>query len=142
MHRQYSIGVLALLVAAGAAAAQPCPAIVTAVAREVAELRAVSSPFSPPCREITVDALSRELDRKLRRDLPVPPEVFLEALRRLGLVNDTPEAVYPRLLDVYSSQVLGFYEPSGDELVIVRRGSLAEPAGRLVWSHELAHAAQ
>lgn len=123
-------------------AAQPCPAVVTQVAGEVAALRAVPAPFAPPCRVITMDVLSRELDRKLRRDLPVSPEVFIEALWRLGLIDEAPSSVYPRLLDFYSAQVLGFYEPGGDELVIVNRGSFAEGASRLVWSHELAHAAQ
>jgi hypothetical protein len=142
MRTKYSIGILAFLAAAAGAGAQECPPVVVEVAREVAALRAVPAPFSPPCRLITADALAKELDRKLRRDLPVPPELFLEALWRLGLIDETPAAVYPRLLDFYTSQVLGFYEPGGNELVIVRRGSLAESEGRLVWSHELAHAAQ
>lgn len=112
------------------------------MARSVGNLRHVQAPFSPPCRLITSRALSQEIERKLRRDLPVDLELFVEALVRFGLVEGDAKAIVPRLLDFYRGQVLGFYEPSADEMVIVEGGVGGEATTPLVWAHELEHAAQ
>ncbi len=141
MRRKYSIGLAGLLLA-GAALAAPCPPEITEIAARVAALREVSGPFAPPCRLIPPGDLSAVLDRKLRRDLPVAPDVFLQALSRLGFIADASPAVYDRLLQFYSSQVLGFYEPQADELEVVSTPAAAKVEGTLVWAHELAHAAQ
>lgn len=122
--------------------AADCPSAVGAAATALARLRPVPAGFAPPCRTIAPTALEAELDRKLRRDLPIAPELFLETLYRLGLVDEAPGDVYPRLLRFYASQVLGFYEPDGDELVVVDHGSAAASVATMVWAHELAHAAQ
>lgn len=66
----------------------------------------------------------------------------MESLRRLGLIDGDAAMVYPRLLEFYSSQVLGFYEPSADEMVLVGRGEAVTAGSVTVWAHELAHAAQ
>jgi len=87
-------------------------------------------------------ALRPELDSKLRRDLPLPPERFLMVLARLGFISGDPRAVYPALLDFYSQQVLGFYEPRADEMVIVDRPAPVDGSADQIWAHELAHAAQ
>ncbi len=127
---------------AGTAFAGTCPREMTAVAGEVAALRRVAGGFSPPCRTVAPGELREELDRKLRRDLPIQPELYLEALRRLGIIDGDPSTVYPGLLGFYGRQVLGFYDPGRDEMVVVSGGQLDGPAMRLVWAHELAHAAQ
>jgi hypothetical protein len=142
MPRDYSIGVLALLAASAAVAAVPCPPELSAVAREIASVRKVPPPFAPPCRVITSAQLRDELDHKLRRDLPLAPDLFIEALVRTGMVEGDSRSLYQRLLDFYGSQVLGFYEPESDEMVLVAGGPAAAAAGRLVWAHEVAHAAQ
>jgi hypothetical protein len=108
----------------------------------VAELRAVSGPFSPPCRLIEPASLRAELDRKLRRDLPIPPELFLDVLVRLGFIDGEPSAIYKNLLTFYTGQVLGFYEPQADEMVVVNTSSTGRVEGAPVWAHELAHAVQ
>lgn len=100
------------------------------------------SPFRPPCRFISPDDLRSELDRKLRRDLPLPPELFIEATYRLGFFDQDPGRIYPRLLDFYCSQVMGFYEPARDEMVLVRRHGEDSVQAQTVWVHELTHAAQ
>jgi hypothetical protein len=105
-------------------------------------LRRVEAPFLPPCRFLAAGTLRSELDTKLRRDLPLPPERYLESLWRLGLIDLEPDFVYPRLLDFYSSQVLGFYEPAKDEMVLLRQENPASVSASPVWAHELAHAAQ
>ena len=134
--------VLGSLLLASAALAAPCPPAIPAIAAEVAELRDVPAPFSPPCRLIAPGALRAALDHKLRRDLPVAPELFIEALTRLGFVAGEPASIYNRLLDFYASQVLGYYEPDGDEMVVVDTPAAGRAEGALVWAHELEHAAQ
>jgi len=86
--------------------------------------------------------LRAELDRKLRRDLPLPPEKYLEVLVRLGFASGDPQALYGRLLDFYTGQVLGFYEPFTDEMVLVDTPAARDAQASLLWAHELAHAAQ
>jgi hypothetical protein len=142
MGRDYSIGAAAILAAATALAAVPCPPDLSAVAREIAVVRQVPPPFAPPCRMIAADQLRQELDRKLRRDLPLAPEVFIEALQRTGMVDGKAPELYRRLLDFYGSQVLGFYEPEGDDMVLVEGNQASGVTARLVWAHEVAHAAQ
>ncbi len=142
MAREYNIGALTIFLAATALAAVPCPPDLSAVAAEIAAVRHVPSPFSPPCRVIAARRLHDELDRKLRRDLPLDPVVFIEALARTSMVDGAAPALYQRLLDFYGSQVLGFYEPQNDEMVLVSGSSAAAVASRLVWAHEVAHAAQ
>jgi len=142
MRRHFSTALLALLLAALPALAAECPPAVGEAATALARLRPVPAGFAPPCRLIARAALEEELDRKLRRDLPIPPAQFLETLYRLGFVAERPDDVYPRLLRFYASQVLGFYEPDGNELVVVDHGAAAASIATLVWTHELAHAAQ
>jgi hypothetical protein len=142
MRRHSSTALAALLLAAVPLRAAECPSAVGEAAAALARLRPVPTGFAPPCRQIAPAALEAELDRKLRRDLPIAPELFLETLHRLGLVAEPPGDVYPRLLRFYASQVLGFYEPDGDELVVVDHGAATAAVATLVWAHELAHAAQ
>jgi len=141
MRRKYSIAAFGFLLAAAAAAA-PCPTVLTEIAGRVAQLRHVPAPFDPPCRLIKPGELRVELDRKLRRDLPVAPELYLQALARLGFIDGDPATTYNHLLTFYASQVLGFYEPQADEMVIVDTPAAAHVGDALVWAHELAHAAQ
>ncbi len=141
MRAKYSIALAGVLVA-GAALAAPCPPALTAVAGEVARLRSVPPPFAPPCRLVAAGDLRGILDRKLRRDLPVTPEVYLQALYRVGFTDEAGAAVWDRLLAFYASQVLGFYEPETDEMVIVDSPAAQRVEGEMVWAHELAHAAQ
>jgi hypothetical protein len=141
MRAKYSIGLAGLILAA-AAAAGPCPPALTEVAAKVAHLRAVAGPFDPPCRLITQASLRIELDRKLRRDLPIPPELFVSALERSGFIDGDSATIYQDLLTFYSAQVLGFYEPQADEMVVVDTPAAAQLEGAMVWSHELEHAVQ
>jgi hypothetical protein len=141
MRRKYSIATFGFLLAA-AATAGPCPAALTEIAGRVAELRHVPGPFNPPCRLIKPAELRNELDRKLRRDLPVAPELYLQALMRTGFIDGDPSTIYNNLLAFYSGQVLGFYEPQADEMVVVDTPAAERIEGAFVWAHELAHAAQ
>lgn len=142
MRSKYSTAAATALFAAALAAAEPCPPSLATIANHVAALRHVAAPFLPPCRFISPDSLRDELDVKLRRDLPLPPERYIESLWRLGLIDHEPDLVYPRLLDFYASQVLGYYEPAKDEMVLLRQANPASVSSGPVWAHELAHAAQ
>lgn len=127
---------------AAVAAAAPCPPQLSQTARKVAAFRGVEEGLTPPCRWIDAEQLRHELDAKLRRDLPLPPETFLELLARFGLIDGKPAEIYPRLLDFYVSQVLGFYEPGDDSMVLVSSPAASDGVAEAVWAHELAHAAQ
>ena len=140
MRAKYSIAALLLLACRAGWAA--CPPGLLTVAESVARLRGVTAPFAPPCRVVAAPALRQELDRKLRADLPLTPERFLEVLYRLGMIDVAPALCYPRVLDFYSSQVLAYYEPSHDEMVLLDGPAGQQVASRLVWAHELGHAAQ
>ena len=61
---------------------------------------------------------------------------------RVGFVDGDPSVIYHNLLDFYSSQVLGFYEPQADQMVVVNTPAAGQVQGALVWAHELAHAVQ
>lgn len=130
------------IAAPGQAAGTACPAALVATAQAVSTLRSVPDGLAPACRVISPAQLRRELDRKLRRDLPLPPEQFLKVLVRLGFINGDPKLTYERLLDFYTSQVLGFYEPDRDEMVLIDTPAATGEQATLLWAHELAHAAQ
>ncbi len=121
---------------------QACPPALVQSAQAVAQLRGVVGGLTPTCRMVSPARLRAELDRKLRRDLPMPPEEYLRMLIRLGFAAGDPQAIYQRLLDFYTSQVLGFYEPASDEMVLADSPASRESQPSLLWAHELAHAAQ
>ena len=141
MRGKYSIALAAVLLA-GAAAAAPCPTALTQIAGRVAQLRRVPAPFAPACQFISPADLRGVLDRKLRRDLPVAPELYVQALFRLGFIDGDLATVYDHVLTFYTSQVLGFYEPETDEMIVVDTPAASRVDGALVWAHELEHAAQ
>jgi hypothetical protein len=139
MRGKYSTAWLALVLVLPAAA--QCPEVIPTLEARITKLRNVATPLAPPCRPIDRAELDRELDRKLHRDLPIPPELYITALVKLGFVTGEVKTIYKRVLEFYSSQVLGFYEPASDELVVVGKAHEGV-AEEMVWAHELAHAAQ
>lgn len=141
MRKKCSTLAAILLLALSAWAATPCPpALLTAVPR-VATLRGLGDDWRPRCEVLPFSSLKQRLASKLANELPLAPELYLEVLQRLGFVPKTPE-LYQRLLDFYASQVLGYYEPSRDTMVVVDRPLPGEEESSVVWLHELAHAAQ
>jgi hypothetical protein len=141
MRAKYSIA-LAAFSLARLVFGQSCPPELVETAHKVAVLRAVPPPFSPPCRTIKPQDVAQELDRKLRRDLPLTPELYIEALKRSGFVDGEPATIYAKVLEFYGSQVLGFYEPGEDAMVIVDSPAATGGMAAMVWAHELEHAAQ
>ncbi|MBI1722387.1 MAG: hypothetical protein HYR48_00590 [Gemmatimonadetes bacterium] len=86
------------------------------------------------------DQVRGYLSRKIAQEMP-PPEMrgVERAYRAFGLISG--EADLRRLmLDLYSEQVAGFYDPDSATLFVVRG---ADPAMvRLILAHELVHALQ
>ncbi len=86
------------------------------------------------------DQVRAYLDRKIDQELP-PAELAASAraYRAFGLIPDTTD-LRKLLLDLYSEQVAGFYDPDSSVLYLVRG---ADPMMvRMVLSHELVHALQ
>jgi hypothetical protein len=114
------------------------------VAREVTSKieRAVGLRFR---REPDIEVRSRKavrvyLERKLAEELP-PAELAAvqRAYRAFGLVPDTLD-LGRLMLDLYTEQVAGFYDPDSSALYVVRG---TDPIIlRLVMAHELVHALQ
>jgi len=110
-------------------------------ASKVAAARGLARQWQPQCELLPQSQLEARLAEKLSAELPLPPSRFLEVLQRLGFVRPA-ENLYQKLLAFYATQVLGYYEPQRDTMVVVDR-PLAEEADTIaVWAHELAHAAQ
>ncbi|MFN3412736.1 MAG: hypothetical protein ACK42L_01580 [Thermoanaerobaculum sp.] len=141
MRKKLTTFAAALFVALGAWAATPCPPALLTQVPKVAQLRGLDGRWQPRCELLAAASLKDRLATKLTDELPLPPKLYLEVLQRLGFVPATPE-LYQRLLDFYASQVLGFYEPSRDTMVVVDRPLPSEEESSVVWVHELAHAAQ
>lgn len=123
-------------------AAAPCPSTLLTEVPRVAHLRGLAPAWQPQCELLPAPALKQRLAAKLATELPLEPHLYLEVLQRLGFVPPT-DGLYNKLLDFYGSQVLGYYEPSRDTMVVVVDRPLPgwEEAS-VVWLHELAHAAQ
>ena len=104
--------------------------------------RAVGLTFKTPPK---VEARSRQqvrefLERKFAEDLPTAQLVGEQtALRRLGLIPDTMD-LRAFMLDLYTEQIAGYYDPATKVLYIVQ-GSDSTIVGITV-THELVHALQ
>jgi hypothetical protein len=104
--------------------------------------RATGLTFKGPTRSAlkSKEEVHDFLLEKLRQEFPAERQEGVEAVYRLlGLLPDTLD-LKALLLDLYSEQVAGFYDPATSTLYGVRG---AEPAMlRLVLAHELVHALQ
>jgi hypothetical protein len=88
----------------------------------------------------TRDQVRTFLNHKIAEQYPPAEMRGLErAYHALGLVDDTVD-VRRLLLDLYSEQVAGFYDPDSSTLFVVRGGD--PPLLRVTMAHELVHALQ
>ena len=104
--------------------------------------RATGMRFKGPTKSAmkTREEVHDYLMGRLQEDFPPNREQGIQAVYRLlGLIPDTLE-LKPLLLDLYTEQVAGFYDPGTSTLYGVRG---ADPMQlRLVLAHELVHAIQ
>jgi hypothetical protein len=136
------VGVGVVVLAASAALAQD-----DGLQRMTRELvppveRAVGLRFRrPPAVQLrSRDQVRAYLNRKLAEQLP-PAELsgVERTYRAFGLTSDTAD-LRRLMLDLYSEQVAGFYDPDSSILYVVR--GAAPAMVRLVLAHELVHALQ
>jgi hypothetical protein len=104
--------------------------------------RAVGLPFKyPPAVAVrSREAVREYLISQLAKDLP-PEEIerLTLAYRLFGLIPDTLD-LESLLLDLYTEQVVGYYDPVSDSLFVVGGADPVEL--RLIVAHELVHALQ
>lgn len=121
--------------------AQPCPPMVGRVAAAVASLDGLGE-LEVPCQQLTRDELEVRLRDALQRELDAPLELEVEALLRIGVLDGEDATTVTRsVLDFYVSQVLGLYDASARQMVVVE-GAGGDIGAEMVFAHELEHAAQ
>ncbi|MGH9398857.1 MAG: hypothetical protein ACRD00_00705 [Thermoanaerobaculia bacterium] len=127
------------------------PARVDEVARAVEQVRGRKFERAVPASEMDQAELRKVLRAKLAEGFPASPEDTLRTLVVLGLVEDAPNVI-DRLIDLYASQVVAFYDPEPRRFYIVKGGEAAlgslevagggESAEKILFAHELMHALQ
>lgn len=98
--------------------------------------------FRRPVRSAVTsrEAVRAFLEEKVRKDFPPERlEGLQAAYQLLGLLPDTLD-LQALLLDLYTEQVAGYYDPEASTLYAVRGGDPAQL--RLILAHELVHALQ
>ncbi len=131
------------------------PAAVAAAQKAVEKVRGV--PFRSPVASALLPEkqLGSVLEAKLIEDLPTSFEMYAASLVAVGLIDPVP-GLRKRIANLYTRQVVGFYDPAEKKFYIVpeRAGSSApDPAGDLgmdaarlveesLLAHELTHALQ
>jgi hypothetical protein len=120
--------------------------------RSVEQIRGLK--FTRPVRNVTIDRadLPAHLRKQMERSMPYSVEEWSSVLKALQLVDLEPGEVLPRLLDLYQSQVLAFYDPQTHTYYSIRQlpefppemTKLADPKllEETVMVHELTHALQ
>src|SRR2546422_505087 len=86
------------------------PARVGEVAKEVERVRGRRFERAVPASEIDETELRRMLRGKVAEGFPAAPEDTLKTYVALGLMEDAPN-VLDKLIDLYASQVVAFYDP-------------------------------
>ena len=139
------IWIAAFLLVAPAAFAQD----LDSAARDVERLRGIT--FLHPVAQKSIDRseLRDVLRREIAKSLPYSPEDYVTVLRALQLIDPDQHATIDRMLDLYESQVLAFYDPVSHTYFAIRQLPAvlnavagAETLKQSVVVHELTHALQ
>jgi hypothetical protein len=127
------------------------PARVDEIAKQVEQVRGRKFERSVPASEIDQTELRRMLRAKIAEGFPSAPEDTLKTYVALGLMEDAGN-VLDKLIDLYASQVVAFYDPEPRRFYLVKGAEAAlgplDAAGdgaaaeRIVFAHELTHALQ
>jgi hypothetical protein len=107
--------------------------------------------FDGSVKNVSIDrsALPGLLREQMAKDLPYSLEEWVSVLRALQLVDEPPAEVLPKLLALYESQVLAFYDPHSHTYYSIKQ--MPEAMQKLgdramleegVAVHELMHAMQ
>jgi hypothetical protein len=109
--------------------------------------------FKNDVRNVTIDRseLAKHLEEQMVRSTPYSLEDWGRILRALQLVDVEGKEILPRLLALYESQVLAFYDPQAHTYYSIKQlpklpdaAKLADPKvlEETVMVHELTHALQ
>jgi hypothetical protein len=110
--------------------------------------------FRTEVRNVTIDRaqLSKALVQQMQQSTPYSLEDWGKVLRALQLVDIDGKEILPKLLKLYESQVLAFYDPHGHTYYSIRQlpqlppeaAKIADPKmlEETVMVHELTHAMQ
>jgi hypothetical protein len=144
MSRAFRLAFAALLLA-GTASASP----LTEAMRELERLRGLTFAHEVAQRTVDRDQLRSLLRAEVVKSVPYSPEQYVAILAAFQLIDSSSPAVIDKLLDLYQSQVLAFYDPRSHTYLAVRQlpeamAALgdAEILKQSVLMHELMHALQ
>lgn len=109
--------------------------------------------FTKDVRNIAIDRadLARHLERQMKMSTPYPLEDWGRVLRALQLVDVKNTDIVPKLLALYESQVLAFYDPHSHTYYSINQMPKLPESAKLVdpkmleetvMVHELTHALQ
>jgi hypothetical protein len=140
---------LALGAALLPAATDLLPERISAVSRQVEEVRGRKFERPVPATEIDMAEARKLLRAKIDEGFPAPVDEALRSLVVLGLIDETPRLL-DHLIDFYASQVVAFYDPEPRRFFVVKDSpglqaeglDMSGMAQELVYSHELMHALQ
>lgn len=148
MIRPRRLRALSLLLLASCANASPlAPAM-----KAVEEIRGHT--FTGEVRTVAIDRteLGKHLEQQMKQGTPYSLDDWGRILRALQLIDVEGSQIVPKLLALYESQVLAFYDPHSHTYYSIRQlPKLPEEAGKLadpklleetVMVHELMHALQ
>ena len=151
MRRVRTGALLAITAALVMGATALLPARVAEVAKRVEQVRGRKFERSVPASEIDQAELRRMLRGKIAEGFPAAPEDTLRTYVALGLMEDAPN-VLDKLIELYASQIVAFYDPEPRRFYLVTGGEAAlgsfDSAGgegtaeKIVFAHELMHALQ
>jgi len=146
MSRRLTHFLAALLLAASASAASP----LAAPMRDVERIRGLR--FDREIKHVSIgrDELPERLRAQMLKSMPYSFDDYMLVLRTMQLVEGKNDDLMKKLIDLYQSQVLAFYDPldhvyySIRELPKAMDGAGLDPASmrEMVVIHELTHALQ
>ncbi len=113
-----------------------------AIAADIVKIRGLDAPARAEPQVIDAEQLRRNFEAEFDTSNPEAQILIAERMyKALGLL---PEAGSLRdiYLDLQTSQVIGYYDPSVDELFIVSRSGSLGPLERVTYAHEFTHELQ
>ncbi len=148
-RRAFGVG-MALFALLAAGFSEVLPDRVAESSRAVEDVRGRKFTRAVPATEIDAAEARRIVRAKLEEGLPASADDYLRSLAVLGLIDEAPGTL-DRILDLYNSQVVAFYDPQPRRFYVVKGASgglgvegavAAGLAESIVYAHELTHALQ
>lgn len=112
------------------------------IAAEVADLRGLSPKTEVHYAFISSDELRSRIVEMAEEELPVEEtQTYQEILAFLGLLEEG-QNLRTILLDLYTEQIVGFYDTEAEQLFVVGDASEMGPIEEITFVHEYTHALQ